>query len=834
MAYQQAGGMGGGPPGGPEHVPQGTEYTLQGVMRFLQLEWHSHERARNAWDIERAEMKSKIAKQEGELRHSRRLNDQLERQIKMLELALKNERARNKEKAAENQATSPTKSPAKLSKTDTALSDKKKDGKLSDPTAILENLVQPELTPEERDQERDKSRKYLEKCMQEIQYLLTPPAHPPPQANWTNGQLPGILEPPASVLQEHHARQRQNMQNAQSQIVAQNEMQNHQNIPVQRGMDPMANSIPSVEQGYNATENQYGQQIPRMSVTQPDVLPRPPNAQSAPAEDSLEKVTQMYDAMGRPVGTEDSQMLARQAEEGGWNFGDPQVVQEQSNPEMPIPRRPDTDAFPSAGALAAKSPPRAGPGSHRRRSSGASNSGRRRSTGSQETHDSGVDMSNRQDPSTFKVKFALRGHLDVVRSVIFTGGGSPSEPEICTTGDDGMIKRWIIPASYGNIQNTHMLNDLDIASYFTHRGHEGIVTSLAACPSSSFSTGGRASGDGWIFSGGQDATIRVWERGRVDPKATLDGHTDAVWSVCVLPGNCGNVFGAQSAQFGGADRILLVSGSADGSIKVWSVSAPPHLSAPQQSSRRGVGGSRRHSVTSGSNHPSSPQPNTATNTPFNYTLVHSISRNTETPTTPTCICPLSPNGDKFVVSYTDSCILIFDTRTGEEVIGMASNETYDGTLATSINTVVAISNAGLGNEGNNSWSEEQEESVGAGPTGSAQSVEGVIVSGHEDRYIRFFDANSGMHLRQEPADVDHRLLTILQDNALTPCLLIHQQSHRSHYLQTATKQCLPDTTPVSDSGHWTNGFAHRTLQAIDPCVEKAYAAWCGVKMDATW
>ena len=44
-------------------------------MRFLQLEWHNHERARNTWDIERAEMRAKIAKLEGENRHSKRINE---------------------------------------------------------------------------------------------------------------------------------------------------------------------------------------------------------------------------------------------------------------------------------------------------------------------------------------------------------------------------------------------------------------------------------------------------------------------------------------------------------------------------------------------------------------------------------------------------------------------------------------------------------------------------------------------------------------------------------------------------------------------------------------
>ncbi|KAG9970710.1 hypothetical protein KCU72_g24584, partial [Aureobasidium melanogenum] len=96
MAYQQTGGMlnnaANAAQANDHHGPQGAEYTLQGVMRFLQIEWHNHERARNAWDIERAEMKAKIAKHEGECRHAKRINEQLERQVRMLESALKQER----------------------------------------------------------------------------------------------------------------------------------------------------------------------------------------------------------------------------------------------------------------------------------------------------------------------------------------------------------------------------------------------------------------------------------------------------------------------------------------------------------------------------------------------------------------------------------------------------------------------------------------------------------------------------------------------------------------------------------------------------------------------
>lgn len=58
-------------------------------MRFLQTEWHKHERDRNSWEIERAEMKARIAKLEGENRAAKRLQQGLMTRIKMLESALK-------------------------------------------------------------------------------------------------------------------------------------------------------------------------------------------------------------------------------------------------------------------------------------------------------------------------------------------------------------------------------------------------------------------------------------------------------------------------------------------------------------------------------------------------------------------------------------------------------------------------------------------------------------------------------------------------------------------------------------------------------------------------
>ncbi|KAI9825273.1 MAG: hypothetical protein M1832_001307 [Thelocarpon impressellum] len=780
------GGPGGGPDGPNSAAaggqPLGTEYTLQGVMRFLQTEWHRHERDRNAWEIERAEMKARIAKMEGENRSGKKMQDSLSKHIHMLEQALKREREKS-QAAASGEDAVPAKSSGGADEAKNGA--KGKAGESKPPTKAHNSFL--EVMPDapsayRQESQRQKSRTYLEKCLQEITYLLTPPAHPPPpQQQHMAGQdmamgqgYPGPQSNQPTVeevymhqqqqhqqqqhqqqqhqQQQHQQQQHQQRQKNQQQSMAlshQSSLSNHQPPPVPSisDMPSLSHSMRQSQQASHMTRNLADQQ-PLPQGTPLSLMDDLAREQSAP-EDPVQRVTHSFDSFGRPVpGRQDEADVAAHgmsdnagnADTDGWNFDDGAAPEHEA-----APQRPDTDLFPNANHVLSKSPPRSGPGSHRRKVSMS----RRRSDGSasheqRETSSPGSQMHMHADSASFKVRFALRGHLDVVRAVIFTGGGSPSEPEICTTGDDGVIKRWIIPASYSSFgpHGGASGNDLDITSYFTHRGHTGAVTSLAACPSSqNFSTGGRATGDGWIFSGGQDATVRVWERGRVDPKATLDGHTDAVWSVCVLPGNCMAVFGGDSSNYGGPDRILLASGAADGTVRIWAVSAPPQLTSPHSGSRRGVGGSRRHSVTSGSGFPSSPQPSTATTTPFHHTLVHTIHR-PDIQASPTCIDPVSLTGDTFVVSYTDAAVLIFDTRTGEEVVGMASLETYDGTPATGVNSVVATTVGLEGSRPDPSRGVAEEEGMVHGATGSA-GVDGVVISGHEDRYIRFFDANSG-------------------------------------------------------------------------------------------
>ena len=134
-------------------------------------------------------------------------------------------------------------------------------------------------------------------------------------------------------------------------------------------------------------------------------------------------------------------------------------------------------------------------------------------------------------------------------------------------------------------------------------------------------------------------------------------------------------------------------------------------------------------------------------------------------------------GDTFVVSFADASVLIFGTKTGEELVGMASLETYDGTPGTSVNSIAATT---VGLDGTLSFdsgrSISEDESVVHGATGSSSGVEGIVLSGHEDRYIRFFDANSGkspLHSSQAPCRTPSEHRTDISVGQCTYNMLAH-------------------------------------------------------------
>lgn len=731
-------------PNGPNQ-PQATEYTLQGVMRFLQTEWHRHERDRNSWEIEKQEMRGRIAHLEGQARRADATQKALKKYVTILERKVKDQSEQIKGTAArEENASAKNDRSAKIQEKLRSSSDK-----YTVPGSGGIRVEKPD-----DDTHRNELKTFLDQCQSEFMYLMITPANPQPPRD--SPQLPMMEDlreveaygmPPQHIERQYPMQQRQATNHVQDFNVMNAIQQSQQNATASQ-IQQVAQSNFAARQAdlqpqpmlRSACENQQGMYGAPNDWTAPFVTTRSvdenipgPNL----AAEALGGIQDARETREKPTARPDAD---------GWDFPEgtfPEPGAAQQGPHSAT-TRPDTDVFPNADYLS-KSPSRVPSGGGHRRKGSMS---RRRSG----EHDLALNA-QRSDSGNFKLRFGLRGHLDTVRIVIFSGGGSPGEPEICTAGDDGMIKRFHIPRLDGHSAPLGAASDLDVIANFTHRGHSGSVLSLTSwSPAPNFSTGGRAQGDGWIFSGGQDATVRVWERGRVDPKATLEGHTDAVWALCVLPTTLGSVFGT-SSPYGSSDRILVVSGAADGSVRVWSISAPPQLSSPQPGSNRSMTGRggrvRGNSMSSGSGFSNSPQASIASNSPFHHTLVHVISRADGSKASPTCIVSLGASGETFVVSYSDAAVIVYDTKTGEQVGFMDSMETYDGSIKTGVNAIVATTTGldqGSQQHHGNSIGGEDENASG-GPTGgrslASSGVEGTIISGHEDRYVKFFDANSG-------------------------------------------------------------------------------------------
>jgi striatin 1/3/4 len=127
---------------------------------------------------------------------------------------------------------------------------------------------------------------------------------------------------------------------------------------------------------------------------------------------------------------------------------------------------------------------------------------------------------------------------------------------------------------------------------------------------------------------------------------------------------------------------------------------------------------------------------------------------------------------------------------------MASLETYDGTPSTGVNSVVAST---IGFDGTANLDPHralaEEEAIVHGATGSSGGVEGVIISGYEDRYIRFFDANSGKHIPFTVTLVSNRLIsTIPSSGQCTYTMLAHPSAISSLSLS-------PDGRELVSAGH---------------------------------
>nr|XP_057941018.1 striatin isoform X2 [Doryrhamphus excisus] len=302
-------------------------------------------------------------------------------------------------------------------------------------------------------------------------------------------------------------------------------------------------------------------------------------------------------------------------------------------------------------------------------------------------------MSNSKDAlrKTWNPKFTLRSHFDSVRSLAF----HPVEAVLITGSEDNTLKLW-------NLQKTTPAKkcaSLDVEPIYTFRGHAGAVLCVT------MSSNGEQ-----CFSGGMDGTIQSWNtpNHNIDPydsyelsvlRGTLCGHSDAVWGVV----------------YSSAHHRLL-SCSADGTVRLWNAAdASPCLAVFNERGELGVA---------------------------------------------TSVDVASTEPAHMVASFTSGHVGVFNMETQQLVVKLQSAGAADA--ACRINKVLSH------------------------PTLP------VTITAQEDRHIRFFDNNTGKSVHSMVAHLDAVTSLAVDPNGLYLMSGSHDCSVRLWNMETKT--CIQEFT----------------------------------------
>ncbi|KAH8102891.1 WD40-repeat-containing domain protein [Cristinia sonorae] len=635
----------------PSEIPlppqSGQDFTLSSVLHFLQTEWRRYERDRNEWEIERAEMRARIALLEGERRSFDNVKLDLMRRIKMLEYALRVERSKQLTQAP---SVPPTKLATIQSQTggtsgkEDAFSHKEgssgssprsedsplpPDSRLSiangsappaGPTrtqtwswshangpnaATVGTMGKP---PPGRDpKSRARSRDYLKQCLQEISYLTSPQAMNPlpnrPLLN--NSSLPVSLPNVPSYDQlAFNGRPRKVMPDVGKEFP----MLNGMNILSNTATSNASSGAPQMGQherpGILAGSAALAPQQPPSGGTQqvPGQLPLPP--QLSVQLESKEKDSDSQDQVPTSIFRPDDEWREK-------------IRQSQEAAER---ARLERDGQPG--------PQISGAASWERRAREDDEDGKEDEPEVDE--DDASDIGSDEGSKTWKPKKTLRNHLDAVRAVAF----HPTELCLATGGDDSTVKIWRVdPAGLASSN----ARQIDVEPQLTLRGHSAAITRLVHAPSKQL-----------LYSASLDLSIRVWALPNTShttyapydatrARGELIGHTDAVWDLALV-----------------RDEGTLISCGAEGAVKVWDVSGPSGGGSLKMSwGYDGIDGSQDE----GSDAPGA-----------------------------TAIEAIKTDLKKVAVAYQNAAIKIFDIETGKEVIRL---QTDIGSSEAQVNSIVS-------------------------------------------------------------------------------------------------------------------------------------------------
>ncbi|XP_011374696.1 striatin-3 isoform X2 [Pteropus medius] len=529
---------GAGPAAGPE-LSRPQQYTIPGILHYIQHEWARFEMERAHWEVERAELQARIAFLQGERKGQENLKKDLVRRIKMLEYALKQERAKYH----------------KL-KYGTELNQ----GDLKMPTFESEETKDTDVptAPQNSQLTWKQGRQLLRQYLQEVGYTdtildvrsqrvrsLLGLSNSEPNGSVETKNLEQILNGGESPKQKG-----QEIKRPSGDVLETfNFLENADDSDEEEEND-MIEGIPEGKDKHRMNKHKIGNEGLAADLTD---------------DPDTEEALKEFDFL---VTAEDGEGAgeARSSGDGTeWGVNRTKLcdmIADLGDDELPhIPsgiinqsRSASTRMTDHEGARAEEAEPITFP----------SGGGKSFIMGSDDvllsvlglgdladltvTNDAdySYDLPANKDTfrKTWNPKYTLRSHFDGVRALAF----HPVEPVLVTASEDHTLKLW-------NLQKTVPAKksaSLDVEPIYTFRAHIGPVLSLA------LSSNGEQ-----CFSGGIDATIQWWNMPspNVDPydtyepnvlAGTLVAHTDAVWGLA----------------YSGIKNQLL-SCSADGTVRLW-------------------------------------------------------------------------------------------------------------------------------------------------------------------------------------------------------------------------------------------------------------------------
>ncbi|KAL4238704.1 hypothetical protein ACF0H5_003411 [Mactra antiquata] len=540
---------------------QRTQYTMPGILHFLQTEWARFEMERSQFEVERAELQARIAFLQGERKGQENLKQDLVRRIKMLEFALKQERAKYHKLKYGSEMNPDELKPPSFDK------DNMKD------EVIETNPVASPATTATWRQGRQLLRQYL----QEVGYTDTiidvrsarvrSLLGLQPQTDTGEGAQPALVNGDSMnnrrAIDQGKARGSGKMpsyvegalMDSEASVLATFDFLANENV----ADDDDENLSDENEEGISADDENDERIEKSRSKIKTAGIEGMAGVDDGEAEEVLAEFDFLVSETGEGAGEAQShgdgpEWVKKELGSPNEEWGVDQQLISKLKEEYKKERktRKTTGGVQSGGNLAS---------GNRKAGVTVNNNPDEEleaiSVGLGELAE--ITVNNDADPAnydqitaptevfrkTWNAKYTLRSHFDGVRTLAF----HPTDSVLITGSEDHTLKLW-------NLQKTVQSKkaaSLDVEPVYTFRGHMGPVLCLAVS----------ASGE-QCYSGGMDSTIQCWNipSSNIDPYDSFDSkvlqdtmvaHTDAVWGLSIHN-----------------TKSQLLSCSADGTVRLWS------------------------------------------------------------------------------------------------------------------------------------------------------------------------------------------------------------------------------------------------------------------------